>query len=207
LKSAEANTAVAGILPREKRAQEESADKDYAGYDDPRAGPAADQNQNQWQGEIELVLDRERPCVRERGAAMQINVLDGNQEFPQRRDLRKLAQRRQTKVNREHDKVSGHDPQRASRKESRQIDGLIARQRREQLTTDQVTAEHEEKIDTDPAESMPVIRQCEAENATVVNDHHDDGERAEKIETRLAFAINETRIDCSFGCGLVNVGT
>ena len=170
----------------------------------PARGQQLIKNQNQWQGEIELVLDRERPCVRERGAAMQINILDGNQEFPQRRDLRKLAQRRQTKVNREHDKVSGHDPQRASRKESRQIDGLIARQRREQLTTDQVTAEHKEKIDTDPSESVPAVRQCEAENAAVVNDHHDDGERPQEIETRLAFAVDEARIDCGFCCGLVN---
>ena len=138
---------------------------------------------------------------------MQINILDGDQEFPKWRDLRKLAQRRQTKVNREHNKVSRHDPQRASRKESRQIDGLIARQWHEQLTTDKVTAEHEEKIDTDPAESMPVVREREAENATMVNDHHDDGERPEKVETRLAFAVGKARVDCGFGCGLVNGGT
>ncbi len=34
-----------------------------------------------------------------------------------------------------------------------------------------------------------------AHDAGVVNDDHDDGERAEKVETRLAFAILKARID------------
>jgi len=42
----------------------------------------------------------------------------------------------------------------------------------------------------------------------VVNDHHDDGESTEKIETRLTFAIGKARVDsepewrCSFAHGI-----
>jgi hypothetical protein len=37
----------------------------------------------------------------------------------------------------------------------------------------------------------------ETHDAGVINDHHDNRERAEEVETGLAFAILETRID---GC-------
>jgi hypothetical protein len=48
----------------------------------------------------------------------------------------------------------------------------------------------------------------------MINDHHDNGERAKKIEAGLAFTILKTRIDlvvslrsqwgCSLSCGLMN---
>jgi hypothetical protein len=38
----------------------------------------------------------------------------------------------------------------------------------------------------------------------VINDDNNDGERTEKIEARLTFAILKARVDCSFGYGLVN---
>jgi hypothetical protein len=47
----------------------------------------------------------------------------------------------------------------------------------------------------------------------VVNDHHDDGESTEKIETRLTFAIGKARVDsepewrCSFAHGISNCAT
>ncbi len=78
------------------------------------------------------------------------------------------------------------------------MDGPSARQRRQQLTTDEVAAEHEEKIDTDPTEAMPVVREREAENAGVVNDNQDDREGAEKVETRLTLAVGKARVDDSF---------
>jgi hypothetical protein len=38
----------------------------------------------------------------------------------------------------------------------------------------------------------------------VINDDNNDGERTEKIETRLTFAILKARVDRSFGYRLVN---
>ena len=64
-----------------------------------------------------------------------------------------------------------------------------------QLAADQITAEDEEKIDPDPAPAMNAAGDGKAHDAGVVNDHHDNGECAEKIETRLAFAICKTGID------------
>src|SRR5438128_11571738 len=74
----------------------------------------------------------------------------------------------------------------------------ILRERSEQLSTDQITAQDEEKIDTDPAEAIDPAGQFESEKRGVVNDDDDDGERAEKIETRLALAILKARIDYGF---------
>jgi hypothetical protein len=72
---------------------------------------------------------------------------------------------------------------------------LIARKRREQLAADQITTKDEEKIDTDPAETVDPARQFESEKRGMVNDDDDNGECAEKIEARLAFAILKARID------------
>jgi hypothetical protein len=77
-------------------------------------------------------------------------------------------------------------------------------ERREQLSADEITAEDEEKIDTDPAEAMPIVRKREAENAGVIDNDDDDGERTEKIETGLAFAISKARIDCGLTHGFVD---
>ncbi len=73
--------------------------------------------------------------------------------------------------------------------------------RGEQLAADEITAEDEEKIDPDPAKAIDPVRQFKAKQCGVVNDDDDDGECAEKIETRLAFAILEARVDCGFGHG------
>jgi len=61
------------------------------------------------------------------------------------------------------------------------------------LAADQITAEDKEKIDTDPAEAIDPAGQFESEKRGVVNDDHDDGERAEKIETWLALTILKAR--------------
>jgi hypothetical protein len=72
---------------------------------------------------------------------------------------------------------------------------IAACEGREQLSADQVTAEDEEKIDTDPAKTIDSAGKLESEKRSVINDDHDDGERAEKIETRLAFASGKARIN------------
>lgn len=72
---------------------------------------------------------------------------------------------------------------------------LAAREWREQLSTDQIAAEHEEKIDANPAEAMHATGQRQTHNAGVVNEDHDNREGAEKIEARLTFAICEARIN------------
>jgi hypothetical protein len=52
---------------------------------------------------------------------------------------------------------------------------------------------------------MTTARQFETENAGVIKDDDDNGERAEKIETGLAFAISKARIDCGLTHGFINV--
>jgi hypothetical protein len=76
--------------------------------------------------------------------------------------------------------------------------------KREQLSADEITAEDEKKIDAHPAEAMPMIREGEAENAGVINNDDDDGQRTEKIETGLAFAISKARIDCGLTHGFID---
>jgi hypothetical protein len=63
------------------------------------------------------------------------------------------------------------------------------------LAANQITAKHEEKIDTDPAKTMHTTSQRKTHDAGVINDDYHDRERAEKIETWLTFAIAEARID------------
>src|ERR1041384_719265 len=127
---------------------------------------------------------------------MKRDVLDRQQKFPERlRHVGIFAPRRQQKINREHDEIGRHDAQRAASEEAFEINRLIARKRREQLPADQITAQDKEKIDTDPAPAMKTSRRAKAHDAGVVNNHHDDGERAEKIETRLTFAVLKTGID------------
>ena len=75
------------------------------------------------------------------------------------------------------------------------------------MTTDQVAAEHEEKIDTDPAKPMQAMRKREPENAGVVNDNQDDRDGAEKIETRLSLAVGKARVDDSFAHGMLDART
>jgi hypothetical protein len=63
------------------------------------------------------------------------------------------------------------------------------------LAADQVTTQDKEKIDTDPAEAIHSAGQFESKQCGVVNDDHDDGKRAKKIQAGLAFAISKARID------------
>jgi hypothetical protein len=72
------------------------------------------------------------------------------------------------------------------------------------LSADQVTAEDEKKIDADPAKAINAAGQFESEKRRVINDNNDDGERTEKIEARLTFAMLKARVDRGFGYRLVN---
>ena len=166
--------------------------------------PPANQQENQGQRQVELVFDRERPGVRESGAAVQADVLHRDEEFPERRNFWELPQGWEGKVDREDDEVSRQDAQGAAHEEAREVDALPTLKRREQLTADQITAEDEEKIDPDPAEAMPVAWEREAENACVIDNDYDDGERTEKIETGLALAISKARIDCGLTHGFID---
>jgi hypothetical protein len=126
--------------------------------------------------------------------------------------LRIFAPGRQQKIYREHHKIRGHDPKRATSKEASKIDALATREWREQLSTDQITAENEEKINSDPAKAMHPARQRKTHDPGVINDDHNNRERAKKIEPWLAFTIGESRINsqlerrCRFGWQLVNGG-
>ncbi len=136
---------------------------------------------------------------------MKRNVLDREKKFPERLcHVGILPPRRQQKVNRQNDKVRRHDPQDAASEEAPKLDRLFARERGEQLSADQVTAEDEKKIDADPAEAINAAGQFESEKRRVINDDDDDGERTEKIETRLTFAMLKARVDYRLGYGLVN---
>jgi hypothetical protein len=170
----------------------------------PRTFPAANEQENQRQRQVKLVFDRERPGVRESCAAVQTDVLHRDQEFPEWGNLRELPQRWEGKVNRENNKVRGHDSQDTAHEEAPEVDALPTLERREQLSADEITAEDEEKIDADPAEAMPMVRKREAENAGVIDNNGDDGKRTEKIETGLAFAISKARIDCGLTHGFVD---
>jgi len=92
----------------------------------------------------------------------------------------------------------------AASEEAPKPDRFFACERGEQLPADQVTAEDEEKINTDPAEAINAAGQFESEKRRVINDDNNDGERTEKIEARLTFAPLKARVDRSFGYGLVN---
>src|SRR5262249_43633495 len=72
---------------------------------------------------------------------------------------------------------------------------LIAQERCEQLTANQVAAENKEKIDPNPAESIHPTGHFEPKKRGMVNDHYDDGECPEKIETRLASATGKARVN------------
>ena len=125
---------------------------------------------------------------------MERDVLDREKKFPPRLHFRVLAPGRHQNVDRENDEIGRHDSQSAAREKAFEIDMSILCERREQLATDQITAEEEEKINTDPTPAMDAAGHREAHDSGVVNDNHDNGERTEKIETRLTFAILKARI-------------
>ena len=77
------------------------------------------------------------------------------------------------------------------------------------MPADQITAKDEEKIDTDRAEAIHPAGQFESKKCAVVNDDDHNGNRGEKIEAGLAFAILKARIDfdspwCVFGRTPIN---
>jgi hypothetical protein len=72
------------------------------------------------------------------------------------------------------------------------------------LTTDQLAAKDEEKIDTDPTEAVATIRQREAENPGVIDNNDDDGKRAEKIQPGLPLTISKARVDCGLTHGFID---
>jgi hypothetical protein len=67
------------------------------------------------------------------------------------------------------------------------------------LAADQITAEDEEKIDTDPAETIDATGQLESEKRSVINHNDDNGERAEQIEPWLTLAVAKSRVNRSLG--------
>src|SRR5207247_8442051 len=124
------------ILPSEKCAQCEPAENDNAWNNQRIARPPIRKEQDERQTKIELVFDRERPCVRERGPTVKRNVLDRQKKFPERlRHVGILAPRRQQEVNRQNDKVSRHDPEDAASKEAPELDRLFACERRDRKST------------------------------------------------------------------------
>ena len=75
------------------------------------------------------------------------------------------------------------------------MDVSAARERGQKLAADQVTAQNEEEIDADPAEAIEAAGRFESEERGVIDGDDDDGQRAEKIEARLALTMCETRVD------------
>ena len=81
------------------------------------------------------------------------------------------------------------------------------------MAADQITAEDEEEIDADPAETIDAARRFEAEKRGVINRDNDDCQRAKKIEARLALTSREAGINgdpewrCRFDRLLLNGGT
>jgi len=142
-----------------------------------------------------LVFDRERPGVGKGGAAAQPEVLDGEKKFPERKHFRILAPRRQQEIDGEDNQIRRQNAQGAPGEESSELDGLTTRERREQLSTNEVTAQNEEEIDADPAEAIEAAGRFESEERGVIDGDDDDGQRAEKIEARLALTMCETRVD------------
>jgi hypothetical protein len=198
LVGAERDTAVAKILPSQEPAQREAAEHDGAWNDHSGAAGANHQQQNEREEKIELIFDGERPGVGEGGAAAQPEILDRKKKFPERKHFRVLAPRWQQKIDGEDDEIGRQDAQGAPGEEAPELDPLPARDRREQLSADQVAAENEEKVDADPAETVGDAGQRKAHDARVIDDNDDDRESAEKIETRLSLAISKARVDGSF---------
>lgn len=134
--------------------------------------------------------------MRERGAAVQRDVLNGEQEFPERLShVRILAPWWNKKIYREYHEIGGHDPQSTARVESWQIQLGIAGELRQKLTTNQIPAENKKKIHTDPTPSMDAIRKRKSHDTGVINNHDDDCQRPEEIETGLSLSIPKPRIE------------
>ena len=143
-----------------------------------------------------MVFDGERPGVRKGRAAAEPDVLDRKEKLPERENLRILPPRWQEKVDRENHKIGRENTQGAPGKESPEFDMVAAGERREELAADQITAEDEEEINADPAETIEAARRFETEERGVINRDNDDCQRPKKIEARLTLTSREARIDC-----------
>src|SRR5947209_17884332 len=117
------------MLKCEKCPEQDSAEKNKARQNDCRARPAVHEQQKERKREVKLVFNRQRPCVGERSAAVERDVLNRNHEFPPRVHVRVFPPRRQKNVGRQDDEIGGHDPQRASRKKTTKMNSLSASER------------------------------------------------------------------------------
>ena len=142
-----------------------------------------------------MIFDRERPGMRKSGPAAKSDVLNRQEKFPERKHLRILAPRRQEKVDRENDKVGWKNPQGAAGKEFSEFDRLAARDWSEELPADEITAENKKKIYSDPAEAVGPAGKRKPHDPGVVERYDEDRERSKKIETGLALAVCEPRVD------------
>ena len=142
-----------------------------------------------------MVFDRKRPGMGKGSAAPEPDVLDRQQKFPGREDFRIFAPRGEEKVNREDNQISRQNAQGAPGEEPAEVDVSATRERGQKLAADQVTAQNEEEIDADPAEAIDATGRFESEERGVIDGDGDDGQRAEKIEARLALTMCETRVD------------
>src|SRR5437870_2482421 len=107
-------------------------------------------------------------------AAVKTKILQRDEKFPRRGHFRIFTPPRQQKVNGENDEIGRQNTKGAAGEEPSQINLLTARERMEELATDQVTAEHEKKIDPDPTEPVHPAGEWEAHDAGVINNDHDN---------------------------------
>jgi hypothetical protein len=140
--------------------------------------------------------------VRERGATVERDVLNGEQEFPERlRHVQIFAPQGKQKINRENHKVGRQDPQSAAGIESWQIQTVIAGELRQKLAANQISTKNKEKVYADPTPPMDATRQRKTHDAGVINDDDDDCQCPEEIETGLPLSVLEPRIEINLnGC-------
>src|SRR6266571_9075945 len=114
------------MLIRKKCSQENSGDENHTRKNDRGARPAIHKKQDERKREIKLVFDRERPSVRESGAAMEPDVLNREEKFPPRIYFWVFAPGRQKNVDRENDEICRHNAQRSPGEEAAKINRLAA---------------------------------------------------------------------------------
>src|SRR5690348_16658719 len=85
LKSAKGNAPMnRGILCSQKSPQHDAANNNAARKNNGGTGPPKEDQQNEWESEIKLIFHCKRPGVRKRGTTVQSDILQGEQEFPER---------------------------------------------------------------------------------------------------------------------------
>src|SRR5438045_8207577 len=124
--------------------------------------------------------------MRKRGTAVQDDVLKGKQKLPERLgQIRILAPQGQQKIDCENEKVGRQDPQSPACVESSQIQTVIARELREKLAANHITAKNKEKIYTDPTPAVHATRRRKTHDAGVINHNSHDSHRPKENETGL----------------------